>query len=109
MQRRLDEIDNEFERAVFMAVYRSRRQRMLRMSAVLLITAKHGLRGLLYVWPLVLLVFISLPGYWNWLRLGLLVLAVGAWFRYIYGAVRDDYRRFVANCIIRAGGLCAML
>lgn len=92
-----------------MAVYRSWQQRWLRFSAVLLIAAKHGLRGLLYVWPLVLLIFVPLPGYWNWLRAGLLVLAVGAWFRYIYGAVVDDYRRFVAKRIIRPDGLRTML
>jgi hypothetical protein len=109
MQRRLEDIHNELERAVLAAVYRSRRQRVLRTSAILLIAAKHGLRGLLYVWPLALLVFIPLPGNWNWVRLLLLVLAIAAWFRYIYGSVRDDYQRFVANRIIRPGGLRGML
>lgn len=109
MQRRRDDIDNEIEHAVFDVVYRSRQQRLLRLSAILLIAAKHGARGLFYVWPLVLLMFIPLPGNWNWLRLLLILLSVAAWFRYIYGSVRDDYQRFVCNQIIQTGGLRGML
>jgi len=93
--RQLTKIDNELERAVFIARYNSPRQRSLRLAAVLMIAAKHGVRGLLYVWPLALLVFVDFPGTWNLLRLLLITLGIAAWFRFIYGSVRDDYARFV--------------
>jgi hypothetical protein len=108
-QRRLDEIGNELERAVFLAKYNSRRQRSLRLSAILLIAAKHGLRGLLYVWPLVILLFVDFPGLWNGMRLVLLGLGVVAWFRYIHRSVRDDYVRFVAGELLEVGELRRIL
>lgn len=108
-RRRLDDIHNDFERAVFLVNYRSARQRLLRLAAVGLITARHGLRGLLYVWPLTLLLFVELPGGWDWLRLLLILLAVGAWFRFVYASVRDDYGRFVAGLLLRARELRRVL
>lgn len=103
--RRLQDIHNDFERAVFLANYRAPRQRLLRVAAVGVIALKHGLRGLLYVWPLALLLFVELPGAWQWLRALLLLLAVGAWFRFIYGSVRDDYGRFVRGALLDVTGL----
>ena len=108
-QRRLQEIDNEFERAVFLASYDGLHQRVLRLTATLMITVKHGVRGLLYVWPLVLLLFVDLPGAWDWLRLILLALAVAAWFRFIYGSVCDDYDRFVSGLLLQANELHRVL
>ena len=102
-------ISNELERAVFLARYNSRHQRGLRLSAVLLIAAKHGLRGVLYVWPMVLLLFVDLPGVWDILRLVLVVLAVAAWFRFIYASVRDDYARFISGSLIEPGTLRRVL
>lgn len=101
--RRLADIDNELERAVFAARYNSPRQRVLRLAATLMIAAKHGLRGLLYVWPLAILVFVEFPGAWNLLRLLLIVLAGAAWFRFIYGSVRDDYVRFIDGELFEQG------
>jgi len=100
ISKRLSDIDNELERAVFLARYGEPRQRALRLAAVLLLTARHGLRGLLYVWPLTLLLFVDLPGVWDALRLLLLALVWGAWSRFIYGSVRDDYARFVAGHLL---------
>ncbi len=108
-QKRFDEIENDLERAVFLARYNSRRQRSLRFSAIILITAKHGLRGLLYVWPLVILLFVDFPGIWNGLRLLLLGLGVAAWFRFIHRSVRDDYVRFVAGVLLQPGELRRIL
>lgn len=107
--RRLHDIHNDFERAVFLANYNAPRQRLLRIAAAGLITAKHGLRGLFYVWPLTLLLFIELPVAWYWLRIALILLAVGAWFRFIYGSVRDDYARFVHGCLLEPSGLRRVL
>ena len=108
-QKCLDDIDNDLERAVFLAQYQSTRQRLLRLSAMILIAAKHGLRGLLYVWPLTLLLFVELPGAWNGLRLLLVGLAIAAWFRFIYGSVRDDYARFVHGTLLERAGLRRVL
>lgn len=108
-QKRFGEIENELERAVFLARYNSRRQRSLRISATLLIAARHGLRGLLYVWPLVLLLFVDFPGIWNGLRLLLLGLGVAAWFRFIYRSVEDDRARFVAGVLLEPGDLRRIL
>jgi hypothetical protein len=108
-QKCLDNIDNELERAVFLSRYNSARQRGLRLLATLLIAAKHGLRGLLYVWPLVVLVFSEFPGAWNILRLVLIGLAVAAWFRFIYGSVRDDYGRFVSETLLELTALRRVL
>lgn len=107
--RRLHDIHSDFERAVFLANYNSLRQRLLRVAAAGLITAKHGLRGLLYVWPLTLLLFIEMPGAWYWLRIALLLMAIGAWFRFIYGSVRDDYARFVRGYLLEPAGLRRVL
>jgi hypothetical protein len=98
--RQLTEIDNDLERAVFLAHYRSARQRLLRVAATLIIVARHGLRGLLYVWPLTLLVFVDFPGIWDAIRLVLLVLASAAWSRFVYGSVRDDYQRFIGGRLL---------
>lgn len=107
--RRLQNIDNDLERAVFLANYNAPRQRLLRFLAAALISLKHGVRGLLYVWPLTLLMFIELPPNWNWLRIVLMLLAVVAWFRFIYGSVRDDYARFVQGYLLEAGQLRRVL
>ena len=108
-QKCFDEIENDLERAVFLARYHSRRQRSLRIFVTLLIAAKHGLRGLLYVWPLAILLFVEFPGIWNGLRLLLLGLGVAAWFRFIHSSVRDDYARFVAGVLLEPGELKRIL
>lgn len=107
--RRLQDIHNDLERAVFLANYNAPRQRLLRLAAVALIAGKHGLRGLLYVWPLTLLLFAELPEAWQWLHTVLVLLAVGAWFRFIYGSVRDDYLRFVQGWLLEPARLKRIL
>ena len=101
--------DNALEHAVFLAQYRSPRQRLLRFAGVLLIVGKHGLRGLLYVWPLTLLVFVDFPGAWDVIRILLLVLAAAAWSRFVYGSVRDDYQRFIGGRLLEPGSLHRVL
>jgi formylmethanofuran dehydrogenase subunit D len=78
-------------------------------QAASLIAARHGLRGLLYVWPLVLLLFVDFPGIWNGLRLLLLGLGVAAWFRFICRSVEDDPARFVAAVLLEPGDLRRIL
>ena len=109
MARRLADIDNDLERAVFLARYRAPAQRLLRMSGVLILVARHGLRGLLYVWPLTLLLFVDFPGAWDLLRLALVILAAAAWTRFVYGSVRDDYLRFLNHRLLDTGSLKRVL
>lgn len=107
--KRLDQIHNDLERAVFLTSYASLKQRTLRLLATCLIAAKHGLRGVLYVWPLIILIFIEFPEKWQWVPLALLVLAIIAWFRFIYGSIRDDYQRFVNGVLLEFKGLKKVL
>ena len=100
-KRAVDDLEHELEKAIFSSLYNSPRQRLYRLLGAALIAGKHGLRGLLYVWPLALLIFIELPGYWIWLKFALLILAGGAWFRFVFGSVRDDYTRFIQNRILQ--------
>ena len=51
----LADIRNDFERGVFLAIYNSRQQRLHRVLARVILGCKHGLRGLLFSWPLYLL------------------------------------------------------
>ncbi len=101
--KRLSEIDDELERAVFLSVYGSRLQRQRRLLARLLLIVKHTLRGLFYIWPVYLvlaaLVFLPLPG--NRLVL-LFILTPGLliWlFIYIKGA-QVDYEQHVHEQIL---------
>ena len=105
--RRIGHIDNELERAVCDALYRSRAQLWRRRGIALALVLKHALRGVLFSWPLYLLGFaaLALPqqgGYW----LVLFVLP-GLWVsgQILYRGVRDDYARFVHRVILKPGAL----
>jgi hypothetical protein len=80
--RRLSDIRNDFERGVFMALYTSPRQRRYRGIAHLLLVIKHGLRGILFSWPLYLLPL------------------AGAILR---RGIREDYARLVDGYILKPG------
>ncbi len=103
MTRRLSDINTEFERAVFIAVYRSRIQRQRRLLAKLVLIIKHSLRGLFFLWPayVVLVALMFLP----WMQermLYLIALAPGmlVWF-YIYArGARVDYQQCVHERIL---------
>ena len=103
------EIGHELERAIFLSVYNSGKQRFLRLLSIALIAGKHGLRGLLYVWPLTLLVFVYLPGYWAWLKLLLVTLAVAGWLRFVYRSVKEDYGRFVQGTLLEPSKILRVL
>jgi hypothetical protein len=106
VQTQLDRIKSEFEREIFLAVYRSREQRMRRAGALGLLFVRHFLRGALIGFPIYLvtlalalapaqtgyrwLLLILLPGVlgWTW------VLIRGAW---------SDYRRHAHHCLLEPG------
>jgi len=103
--RRLADIRDEFERGVFIALYHSRRQRLRRVIARLILGIKHGLRGILFSWPLYLLPLAAWVLQARYLPLILLLLLPGV---YISGlilrrGVREDYARLVDGCLLRGG------
>ena len=61
------------------------------------------------MWPLTLLVFVDFPGAWDLLRVVLLLLALAAWSRFIYGSVQDDYQRFLAGRLLEPASLRKVL
>jgi len=103
--KRLTDIHGEFERGIFLSVYNSPRQRLRRAVAHLILALKHGLRGILFSWPLYLLPLAAWLLQARHLPLILLLLLPGV---VISGAilrrgVREDYARLVEGYILREG------
>jgi len=104
-RKRLEDIRDDFERGVFLSVYQSPRQRLRRRIARCILGCKHGLRGVLFSWPLYLLPLAAWVLNARYLPLILLLLLPGL---YISGVillrgVRSDYARLVDGIILRAG------
>ena len=103
--KRLADIRNEFERGVFLALYNSRRQRIHRGVARIILGLKHGLRGILFSWPLYLLPLAAWLLQARYLPLILLLLLPGV---YISGlilvrGVGEEYANHVEGIILRPG------
>ena len=103
--KRLPDIRNEFERGVFLALYNSRRQRVHRVIARIILGLKHGLRGILFSWPLYLLPLAAWLLQARYLSLIILLLLPGI---YISGVilirgVGEDYANHVEGQILRPG------
>ena len=103
--KRLSDIRGEFERGIFLSIYNSPRQRLRRAVAHLILGLKHGLRGVLFSWPLYLLPLAAWLLQARHLPLILLLLLPGL---VISGAilrrgVREDYARLVEGYILREG------
>ncbi len=106
MAKRLDQITNEFERGVHWALYRSREQRLRRSLAIILLLLKHGVRGLVYIWPfyiVVAAVMISPTLKENVPYMVALLPGVLAWFYIYLAGARKDYQRLVRGMILRKG------
>ncbi len=106
MHRTLNDIDDKLGQAVFMALYQSRRQRMRRRVAMLLLVVKHLGRGLVMIWPVYLvgLALLLLPGVNDtlWYLLALTPGVIGWLLIYLRG-VRRDYAQQVAGRLLEAG------
>jgi hypothetical protein len=103
--KRLADIHNDFERAVFLAVYNSPRQRLHRAVARVLLGLKHGLRGVLFSWPLYLLPVAATLLQATYLPLIALLLLPGLAVSGVIlrRGVREDYARFVNGVILQPG------
>ena len=103
--KRLTDIRNDFERGVFLALYNSRRQRAHRVIARIILGLKHGLRGVLFSWPLYLLPLAAWLLQARYLPLILLLLLPGIWISgtILKRGVHEDYAHLVKDHILRAG------
>jgi len=103
--KRLSDIRNDFERGVFLALYHSRRQRLHRAVARLLLGIKHGLRGILFSWPLYLLPLAAWLLQARYLPLLLLLSLPGVYVSWVIlrRGVHEDYARLVDGCLLRSG------
>jgi len=103
--KRLQDIRGELERGVFLALYRSRKQRHRRALAVTILSFKHGLRGLAFTWPFyaVAIAAIYLPGV-HWLVfLALILPGVGVSAHIFLKGIREDYRHQVRDVLLEKG------
>jgi hypothetical protein len=105
--RPLDSIHNEFERGVCQAIYDSTEQRRRRAAIVAALSLKHGLRGLLFSWPLYLmgLAAFALPGQYSYLLSLLLLPGIYISVAILRGGLKEDYNRYVKNIILRPDAL----
>lgn len=104
--RRLDDLNDDFDRAVFLAVYHSAEQRRRRRLAALAIALRHLLRGLWYLWPVVvvLIVVALLPLAWEHaVYLAALLPGLLLWLAIQGNGVRRDYARLVRNRLLPRG------
>ena len=103
--RKLDDIANELERGVFLAVYHSKKQHRRRFFAGLLLGLKHSLRGLLFSWPLYLLPFsaLALPGQYKYLFILFLLPGVYVSVLILKRGVSDDYAKYVEGRLLSDG------
>jgi len=105
--RRLQEIKNDFERGVFVAVYNSPEQRTRRAVAAIMLVFKHSLRGILFSWPLYMLALASfaIPGKVKLVFMLLLIPGVYVSWAILRRGVREDYASLVEGYILRPGFL----
>lgn len=102
---RLTDINSDFERGVFLVLYNSRRQRLHRALARIILGLKHGLRGVLFSWPLYLMPLAAWLLKAHYLPLILLLLLPGVWLSFVIltRVIREDYQRLVDGQILRRG------
>ncbi len=54
LSKRLEDIESDLERGIFLALYRSCEQHQRRRLGFAALALKHTLRGLLFLWPIVI-------------------------------------------------------
>lgn len=97
--------------AVFRSVYHSGEQRRRRALAALLLTAKHTLRGLLFSWPLYLMV---VAGFYTNSPVNLLLWILGVpgiaiSIAILARGIREEYRARIAGQLLKPGDLLRVL
>jgi hypothetical protein len=102
---------SKLESAVFKAVYGSREQRSLRLIAMLILSLKHGLRGMLFSWPLYFIALVPLlaPGEIGWSVVLFIFPAVLVSGYILLMGVREEYAQSIAGKILKANRLITVL
>ena len=103
--KRLCDIDNALERAIFLAIYKANKQRMRRKKAAVLLVLKHGLRGLIFSWPLYLLPIaaFALSGQYKYIFIIFLIPAMYVSALILKKGIVEDYKHFVVDRILNDG------
>ena len=111
VKKRLSDIKNEFERGIFSSVYQSRKQKLNRVSALILLIIKHALRGALFSWPLYMFALAAflLPEVPILIAALLVVPAIYVSWMILSRGVREDYDNLVDGYILRSGYLGRLL
>jgi hypothetical protein len=106
VSRSLRENASELEKAVFLAVYRSRRQRLNRAIALIALIVKYIVCGLILVWPIyllfLLLILSSASAEYIWYTAFFIPGAI-FWLRIYLKSAFKEYRRLVKNHILNKG------
>jgi len=97
--------------AVFHSVYSSREQRQRRQLAALLLTAKHTLRGLVFSWPLYLMVYAGFrtDAPVNWFLWALGVPGIGISVSILARGIREEYKNRVTGSLLARADLLRLL
>ncbi len=102
---------HDLAQAVFHSVYSSREQRQRRFLAALLLTAKHTLRGLLFSWPLYLVIYagfrIDAPLSWLLWALGIPGVVISVFI--LMRGIREEYRHRVQERLLSRFDLARLL
>lgn len=109
--KRLHDIDNELERAIFLASYNSTKQRLRRKISALVLTIKHGLRGFLFSWPLYLLPLsaFALPGQYKYLFILFLLPGLYVSSLILKKGIVEDYAEFISERLLNDGYIKQLL
>ena len=101
----------QFEQAVFAAIYQSPKQRWWRAQAVVILSLKHIVRGLITIWPLyaVLLALFFLQVNDAWWYTVTLLPGASIWFLIYIKGIRRDYQLLVRNQILKPGFIQQLL
>jgi len=102
---------HELAAAVFNSVYFSREQRQRRLLAALLLAAKHGLRGLLFSWPLYLMVYAGFrtDAPVNGFLWALGVPGIGISVSILVHGIREEYKNRVSGVLLARADLLRLL
>jgi hypothetical protein len=102
---------HELAQAVFNSVYSSREQRQRRQLAALVLAAKHTLRGLVFSWPLYLMVYAGFrtDAPVNWFLWALGVPGIGISVFILARGIREEYKNRVTGSLLARADLLRLL
>ncbi len=103
---------NELERQIFLVVYRSRKQRIRRTLAMLVLLLKYLVRGMLVIWPvyIVIAAIMLLPQSRQYVPyLALLTPGLVVWLLIYLKGARMEYRQRVEGRLLDKGFISELL